>query len=94
MQNMKKIIETIRKRRDKRFLRRLERVLNENILEADILFRGNVGGTYDYIYTDAKRGYGGCNNSWLDNWTWKPRSEFGQNSWSEKILNVVQHKED
>ena len=30
---MKRLIELIRKRRDRRFLRRLERVLNENALD-------------------------------------------------------------
>lgn len=40
--NMKHLIELIRKRRDERFLRRLERVLNENVLDASINVRGVV----------------------------------------------------
>lgn len=39
--NMKHLIELIRKRRDERFLRRLERVLNENVL--DCLVRTSRG---------------------------------------------------
>ena len=39
---MKHLIELIRKRRDERFLRRLERVLNENVLDVSIKIRGNV----------------------------------------------------
>ena len=38
--NMKHLIELIRKRRDRKFLRRLERVLNENVLDASIKVNG------------------------------------------------------
>ena len=54
---LKRIIQRISNRRDKKFLRRLERILDENILETNILFRGRIGGTYNYINADKKRGY-------------------------------------
>lgn len=75
---MKKLFDCIKKRRDKRFLRRLERLLNENILEAGILFRGSVGGTYDYIYRDVNRGCQIDGQAWKDHWRHHPRKEFGQ----------------
>lgn len=50
-------IKQIQKVIDRLFLRRLERVLNENVLSAAILFRGEIGGEYDYIKEDPKRGY-------------------------------------
>ena len=75
---MMKLWKRIMARRDKRFLRRLERVLNENVLEANILFRGNVGGVYDFIYYDIKRGFRGYERDWSDGWTWSPMKEFGQ----------------
>lgn len=75
---MMKLIKRIKTRRDKRFLRRLERVLNENILEANILFRGSVGGQYDYIYYDANRGFQTGGSDWQDGWKWRPNKEFGQ----------------
>lgn len=75
---MMKLWKRISARRDKRFLRRLERVLNDNILEANILLRGNIGGVYDYIYYDIKRGFRVCEQDWLDGWKWSPKKEFGQ----------------
>lgn len=39
---MKKILIKIRKRRDERFLRRLERVLNENVIDATMRISGFV----------------------------------------------------
>ena len=75
---MMKLWKRIKTSRDKRFLRRLERVLNENILEADILFRGSVGGEYDYIHYDANRGYHTDGSNWRDGWMLRPNRKFGQ----------------
>ncbi len=54
---IKDLIAKIRDRRDKRFLRRLERVLSTNILQADILFRGSIGAQYNIIKEDELRRY-------------------------------------
>lgn len=54
---MMKIFVKMSKRRDKRFLRRLERLLDENILETNILFRGRIGGVFNYIIADKTRNY-------------------------------------
>lgn len=75
---MNKLWKRVRARRDKRFLRRLERVLNENILEADVLFRGYIGGVYGFIYCDSKRGYHTSESEWSDGWTMIPKKEFRQ----------------
>lgn len=50
-------LKQIQKAIDRLFLRRLERVLNENVLNAEILFKGKIGGEYDYIREDPIRGY-------------------------------------
>lgn len=55
--NVMNPLKRIQKAIDRLFLRRLERVLNENVLSADILFDGRIGGSYDYIMDDSKRGY-------------------------------------
>jgi len=53
-----KLRRWFQKRRDRRFLRQLERVLDNNVLETNILFRGRIGGTYSYFIEDRKRNYG------------------------------------
>ena len=55
--SMKRILIAIRRWRDQRFLKRLERVLSTNVLEADIIFLGNVAATYNHIKEDPIRGY-------------------------------------
>ena len=50
-------IKKIQKAIDSLFLRRLERVLNEHVIQANILFNGRIGGTYDLIKEDSTRGY-------------------------------------
>lgn len=39
---MKKLIEEIKKRRDERFLRRLERVMRENTLDVTLKVTGEI----------------------------------------------------
>lgn len=51
------LLKQMRKAVDRLFLRRLERVLNENVINAEILFDGKIGGRYEIIDEDPKRGY-------------------------------------
>ena len=65
---MKKITGRIRNWRDKAFLKRLERVLDNNTLETNILFRGRIGGTYSVFLSDKKRDYDAY-AGWRDGYT-------------------------
>lgn len=52
---MKKLVEKLRKRRDRRFLRRLERVLNKNMLDCPVrTSRGMTANVPVSLYAEHK----------------------------------------